>query len=365
VLANNYCSAEQQLQQHDQEANSDSSIMSAAHVFQVISIVVAIASLSWAVFVTLRKGDIKRPALKVTIGLTGISANFIAQGESKTRRIERSTLILTAKLQKNETGFFPIFLCVRNAGKTALRNVQVQLTYPAEHYLRDVSQVLHFKFADKRKITLGSAEHRNGMTFEGTAYVVHEFELVRPGEGLILTEIGVWRVSPAAEVAVELETLPLAQRLQRAGVSGYFSIDVFVAAENCPPTAKRFNVLWINDEFKPQDETAVNDAIGRITKGFWGRMPSPGIYFKPWWPGRKPIVSWEGAEILLLDLFSATHAGKRFQIAEHEPLGYGLAKIPMPTWNYHDEPRPNIEALRFPLLSRIAGWRPFSTRSGK
>jgi hypothetical protein len=140
---------------------------------------------------------------------------------------------------------------------------------------------------------------------------------------------------------------------------------VFVAAENCLPTAKRFNVLWINDEFKPQVEAAITNIIDRITKGFWGRMPSPGLYFRPYWPGRKPIVSWEGAEILLLDLVGATHAGRKFQVAEHEPLGYGLAKIPMPTWNYHNESRPNLESSRVPLLSRIVGWHPFSRRSGK
>lgn len=340
--------------------------MSTAEVFQVISIVVAIASLSWAAFVTMRKGDISRPTLKVTIGLTGISTE-LAQGETKTRRIERSTLILTAKLQNDETGFFPIFLCVRNAGKAAVKNVNVMLDYPAEHYLRDLKQVLHFKFADKRKVTLGSAEHRNGTTFGGMTHVVQEFALLRPGEGIILMEPVVWRDSPVAKVTSEqrLETLPLAQRLERVGVSGYFPLHVFVAAENCLPTAKRFNVLWINHEFNPHDKAAMSDTIDRITKGFWGRIPSPGIYFRLPWPSRKPIERWEGAEIFLLDLVSATHAGRKFRVAEHEPLGSGLAKIPMPTWNYHDEPRPNIEALRFPLLSRIVGWRPFSRRSGE
>jgi hypothetical protein len=313
----------------------------------------------------MRRGDISRPTLKVTMGLTVISNNIIAQEESKTRRIERSTLILAGRLQDDETGFFPIFLGIRNVGKTAVRNVQVQLDYPAEHYLRDVSQVRHFKFADNRKIVLNSADPRTGTTFGSTTNVLQEFALIRSGEGIILTEMVVWRASPASEATSELETLPLAQRLAAVGVSGYFPLDVFVAAENCRPTAKRFNVLWINDELNPQDEATMNSTIQRITRGFWGRMPTPGIYFRPYWPGRKPIKRWEGAEIFLLDLVSATHAGRKFRVAEFEPLGSGLAKIPMPTWNYHDEPRPNLEAELVTFLSRVVSWRPFSQGSSE
>src|SRR5271165_3229395 len=109
--------------------------MSATQVFPAISILVTICSLSWAVFVAMRKGDISRPTLKVAIGFTTASANIIGVGESKTRRIKRSTLILAGQLKNGEMGFFPVTLCVRNGGTTSLRNVRVSLDYPAEHYL--------------------------------------------------------------------------------------------------------------------------------------------------------------------------------------------------------------------------------------
>jgi hypothetical protein len=342
-------------------------LMTEIQVIPIISILVAMASLSWAVYVTIRKGDISRPTLKVSIGLTAVSKDRLADGESDTKRIERSTLILAGRLEDDETGFFPIYVTVRNTSNTAVRNVQVSLKYPAEHYLRDLSQVSAFKFADNRKIKSESTEHRNVTTFGGTTDVRQEFDLIRSGEGVILPEIVVWRTSPTPEAISELETLPLKQRMAHVGVSGYFPLDVFVAAENCRPTAKRFNILWINHDFKSQDEEAMSDTIQRVTKGFWGRMPSPGFYFRPFWPWRKPIIRWEGAEIVILDLVDATHAGKKFRVTEWEPIGEGLAKIPMPTWNYHSEPRPNLEANRIPFLSKIVRWRPFSrrTRSGE
>lgn len=341
--------------------------MTEIQVIPIISILVAIASLLWVVYVTIQKGDLSRPTLKVTLGLTALYKDSIVQGESKKRRMERSTLILVGRLQDDETGYFPIFLGVRNDGKTAVRNVQVSLKYPDEHYLNDLSQVRDFKFADQRKIKPESTEHRNATTFGGTTDVRQEFALIRSGEGIILPEIVVWRSSPASEAISELETLPLEQRMSRVGVSGYFPLDVFVAAENCRPTAKRFNIVWINEEFELEDNKAMSGTLERITKGFWGRMPSPGIYYRPYWPGRKPIMRWEGAEIVLLNLVSATHAGKKFRVTEMESLGEGLAKIPMPTWNYHGERRPNIEADRVKFLSRIVRWRPFSrsSRSGE
>lgn len=325
------------------------------HLLPLVSVAVGIASLSWAIFVTFRRGDITRKAIKIVLGLTGISSK-LAFGESKTRRLERSTLILVGRLERPETGYFPIWLGIRNTSQTALKNVRVLLDYPTKHYLKDLSLVTKFKFQNNRRVTLDKSKSnsRDAAVIGEMAHVAHELGLIRPGEGVVLAEPTVWSASRTATRSTEepLESLPLAQRLERVGIAGSFTLNVFVAAENCLPVAKRFNILWLNDDLAHRSQAEMDDVVNRIAEGFWGRMPSPGLYFAPW-PLRSPSVSWEAAEVFRLDLASASHGARVFRVAEPEPLDSGLAKIPMPPWNYRDEPRPNLEEFRLPFLSRV------------
>jgi hypothetical protein len=307
-------------------------------VLPIVSIIISIVSLSWAVFVTLRKGDVSRPTLKFYFGFTGPAKKIGKQQLPARRGMNLSTMILVGKLENMETGIFPMHFGVQNSSKTPVKNVQVVLYYPEEFLLRDLSLLARLDYSDKRVIQLRSdANERSVSAIGRLAHAVFEYPLLRPGEGVLTYEPIVFRPSTQSALGSQqsLEELPLKTRMHRSGVAGYFALDVFVTAENSKPTSKRFNVVWLNEEIGDKD---ANGILERVAQGFWGRFATPGFYAKPWW--EKPFSKWEEAAILRLDLAAATHGKRQFKIAEYEPLGLALGKISMPTWNYHEDRRP-------------------------
>jgi hypothetical protein len=326
--------------------------MASAQIVQILSLVLAIASFSWAVFVTLRRGDILRHAIKVTLGLTAISRDHVGDGETKTRRLDRSTLIFAAPLRQDETGFFAIPLCIRNMTPNSLRKVNVLLDYPEQHLIRELPLLSKFHFDDDRRVTATANNKRVIQSFGRMAHVVHEFDLLRPGEGVVLHELIAWRVPAAPRTSETSANIPsLDTRLARAGVAGYFPLHVFISAENALPTACRYNILWMNEDMEAQSETETDEFVRRLSEAFWMRLPKSGIYFVGAWPLRRSIFKWEAAEVLHLNLTSARYQGRRYRITEQEPRSFGLARLLMPAWNYHEDPRPNVEALRSSVLS--------------
>jgi hypothetical protein len=334
--------------------------MTLVQIVPIISATIAIASLAWAIFVTVRKGDITRATLEVSFGLTSTSDNLLVDGETKSRRFDRTTLILSAPLSREEVGIFLLFLGVRNGQPTAAKNVRVSLSFPADYLLRDPALVGKFRFDDKRELKINNDPHRTASAPGDTAQVIHDFPLLTPGEGSVVIEPMVFRARTSlATHGKPLQEAPLEDRLASVGVAGSFVLDVFVSAENRLPCARRFNVLWLNEAFDLATKQA-NARIIQLADGFWGGLPAPGVYLTGAWPlPRRQLFRWEGAEVLVLDLAAAMHGSQRYRVAEYEPVSYGFARLPMPTWNYHEDTRPHVEALRSPLLSLLGRWSPF------
>jgi hypothetical protein len=249
----------------------------------IVSILISIVSLSWAVFVTLRKGDLARPTLKFYLGVTGPAKKIGKQKLLAPERRRLSTLILVGKLEKNEIGVFPIHFGIQNTSKTPAKNVQIILSYPQEFLLKDLSFFTELDFADKRTIRINpETKERSVSTAGGMAHVVYEYSLMRPREGIMTFEPAIFQnptQSPASPHQ-QLEDLPLKSRMRYSGVTGYFTLDVFVTAENSRPTTKRFNVVWLNEEVTDKN---VDDILEQVAQGFWGKFATPGLYGKLFW----------------------------------------------------------------------------------
>ena len=310
-------------------------------VIALISLIIGLIGTLFGVFIALRTKQINKPAIQFRPGTTQMRKKEIPR---KYRNRVVSTIAYGARLPSQECGYILFPLIIENTSKLPVNNIRITLNYPSKYCVS--KKEIEREIAPAVKLQEDSID-RKIQILSDIVSVTMEIQLLRPGEKLGFGDV--IKLLNEKHQQINMPEVPqLSERIYKiGGVGSFFPIDIFIFSENCPPISYRVNLLWFNTNSLKE----IQQLLPALLEEFWGgKYPKAGIYFSPL-PWRRFFKN-ECAEIIIPDLVRVTNAkGKNIWIENPMESTGALVEMLMPSWNYYEENRKNIEKFYEPLSS--------------
>ena len=309
----------------------------------ILSLAVGVLGFLFAVFVAIRSKQVHTATIEFKAGTTNVRKKEMPK---KYRKHKISSIVYGAKLSEKDQGYFLFPLTLENTSKLPVKNIRVTLSYPARFCLSDSE--IKKSLGEQYQLNKNPIE-REIHVFSDWVSVIMRIPLLRPGENLAFGDA--FKVStPSSKVCNPENEGALANAMYAIEKLGaFFTVDISIVSENCQPISYRTNVAWLNTSELEEVQSHIVD----INRVYWGgRFPKAGVYFVPipW----KRIYKKECAEIIFPDLVKTSQRnGQNIYIEKPFESTGALAEMQMPTWNYYQEERRNVEFYYDPWATKL------------
>lgn len=308
--------------------------------------IVGVLALLYMVFGSHIRGEFKQRSFEFNPGITHLALDghdsSIVQGPT-------TWMLLVSSEKQQISAIVIVPYAIVNTGDRDLKNVALQLTYPAKHALsRDMLKPFvrprEEKYWKTRKVT----------RFAGRAVVRYETPLIHLGENSvffdpILLPYPVDGDASQGSGDADPDTALQRSLAKHLPLLGYVNVHESVMAEDMEPLTRALNIVWISKSDRDID-TAWLEGLEGIYSAVWSGRKGPDLIFEnpmsdlvvfgggfKTKPGRDSEVPsgasfhLERVEMVELDLFPASLESGLPVLVERAGASYRLpSEMPMP-----------------------------------
>ena len=218
----------------------------------IISAVVGIIAVVFAIFIGLRSKQVFRPVLTFNNGLLYAIPDAAPKPFKKVfKKATISTLIYGANVPQNSEVVFVCPYLLINNSKLPIFNITLQLNYASKYAIEN--EPLKRKGIDFEVVfgfSPNADECREVQIIDSMAQICCTIPVLRAGEKIVIPDLMKFTNLDRCEESDDKNHVVeggLAKKLREIKkLCDFCVVDAFVYSESCPPLSKRIKLLWFD-----------------------------------------------------------------------------------------------------------------------